>query len=334
MSVQKIYTQKLQRTYWIEINGLQNNGEAAIGSLVDNANLLSLEFHVDRPTLGSGQRGVFRIKNLSPQTRNIIYKDAYDWANWPTIKVQAGYVGQPLSTIFNGVISLAYSGRSEGAVDFITTIEAFDYSAFVRTKCHTTTPIQNDDGIKLPYVIDLLLNDIINKASNEGITISKGVISKSYAFKTNPKTLSLDGWSWDLVQTYTDKTCFIDNGEIYCLQNNEAFTYGDTTEVSAQTGLLGTPRKEGNTLIVDMLFEPQIGPGQQIDLQLTTTGLGGNDQLKTIYNGTYKCSGVKHSGIISSSESGKCKTTATILLTDQQISTIYGTKLPENKVYN
>ena len=48
-----------------------------------------------------------------------------------------------------------------------------------------------------------------------------------------------------------------------------------------------------------MIFEPRLQIGQFIDIQSKT---------ETIYNGTYKVIGIEHSGTISDSQSGTCKT--------------------------
>lgn len=328
-----VSTNKFLRTYLIEIEG-KDGATYTIGNSTGNAPLLSLEFSVVRNVLASSQTGVFKIKNLSPEIRNAIYKDYYDQTHFPKIKVQAGYLGSPLSTIFYGIVLEASSFRQEGGVDFITEINAHDFSTFIAPNSYSSITIQKvpgSAGVTRLQIIDQLINDMIKTGETKGLPLTLGIRSPNY-LQVSGDAITLDGWSWELLQTYTDKTCFIDNGRIFCIQNNESYD-GDVTEISSDTGLLGTPKKFENRLICELIFEPSMKPGQQILLDLTTLGLGGNSNLNSTHNGTYKAVGIQHRGIISSSESAKCITVVELMLTVEQINAAFGQSLPTNGVY-
>ena len=331
---------KFLRTYYIQIQG-RDGSIYNIGDSSGKSPLLSFEFNINREIFGSSQSGTFKIKNLPPEIRNVIYRDYYNTCPpLPTIVVQAGYAGSPLSTIFNGIMLEGSSYRQEGGVDFITEIQAMDYTNFLAPQAYTTTTLNkalNSAGITQSQVINQLVNDLINKGKDNGLNPSIGLISPNYKQIYNCNTLTLDGWSYELLQTYTGKTSFMDNGRIYCLQNNETFD-GDVSLISANTGLLGTPRKFENRLICDLIFEPSIIPGQQVYLDLTTLGLGSdnsnNSNLNTRNNGTYKIISLQHRGSISSSENAKCITTVGLLLTPDQINAGFGQNLPANAIFN
>jgi len=64
--------------------------------------------------------------------------------------------------------------------------------------------------------------------------------------------------------------------------------------------LLGTPKKSQNRIIVEILFEPAITVGQQVELQSRT--------LPNEFNQSYKVLGIEHYGTISGAKGGKLKT--------------------------
>lgn len=309
-------TNKFQRTYQIQIQGLDGS-IYSFGSESGKEPLLTLEFSVKRDILSSANTGSFRVKNLSPSLRNLIYKDYFDLANPKSLVVKAGYAGTPLSTIFNGIAQIVSSYREAGGVDFITEIEGHDYTMVMANSFSSWTIGSLEAPVNQAQIINRLINDLQVESQKSNLKLGLGVIAD---YTENRYGYTANDYTWNLLQIETNRGTYIDNGKIYCLPNSMAFQ-GDVTVISSDTGLLGTPRKFQSYLIVEMLFEPSLTPGQQVYLDTNLT-----PSLSSLYNGTYKVTAVQHSGVISNSVNGACKTTATLQLTVDQI--IQGFGLP------
>jgi len=294
-------TNKFQRTYTMQIQGIDGT-IYNVGS-ENGGSLLTLEFSVKRDVLASAQSGTFRIRNLNPSVRSQIYKDWFDTGRLPTVIVKAGYLGTPLSTIFNGIALSITSYREEGGTDFITEIEGQDYSLVMSNSFSNWTIGDNNNPVNQEDVINRLIGDLKLTAQKYGKTLATGIVG---GFLANRYTYTANDYTWNLLQVETNRLSYIDNGKIYCLPNNYVFE-GDVNLVSSETGLLGSPRRYQSNLIAEMIFEPSIIPGQQIYLD---TNL--DKSFNSSKNGTYKVTGVQHAGVISSAVSGKCKTLITM----------------------
>ena len=108
---------------------------------------------------------------------------------------------------------------------------------------------------------------------------------------------------------------FIDNGKSYILGNNEAIQ-GQVELIDSSTGLLGTPLRENNTVVFDMIFEPGIILGQYIELYSSTfTELNSSNNSTTDnVSGYYKITAIKHRGMISPAVCGDAITTVEFFL--------------------
>jgi len=296
-------TKKFQRTYTMQIQGIDGN-IYNIGS-ENGESLLTLEFSVKRNVLASAQTGNFRIRNLNASVRAQIYKDWFDTGRMPTLILKAGYVGTPLSTIFNGIALSITSYREEGGTDFITEIEGQDYSLIMSNSFSHWTIGDTNSPVSQADVINRLIGDLKLTATKYGKTLSTGIVGD---FLSSRYTYTANDYTWHLLQVETDRLSYIDNGKIYCLPNNYVFE-GDVNLISSDTGLLGSPRRYQSNLIAEMVFEPSMIPGQQVYLD-TELSLNFNSSK----NGTYKVTGVQHAGVISSSVNGKCKTAVTLQL--------------------
>lgn len=299
-----VLSNKFQRTYAIQIQG-QDGKVYTIGSEDGSKPLLTLEFSIKRDVLASANTGFFRIRNINPSIRTQIYHDYYDMANPKSIIVKAGYTGTPLSTIFNGIAQVVSSCREEGGVDFITEIEGHDYSMVMSNSFSSWTIGSTEDPVTQAQVITRLIADLQITTQKYGLNLGVGLIG---TFDADRYSYTANGYTWDLLQVETQRGSYIDNGKVYCLPNDTYFS-GDVSLISSSTGLLGTPKKFQSYLIVEMIFEPSLTPGQQVYLETNLT-----PALNSLYNGTYKVTGVQHSGIISSTVGGKCKTIATLQL--------------------
>ena len=254
---------------------------------------LTLEFNIVRQPCSSTNTGTFRIYNLSPDTRQAIYRDRYDWNTSRSLTLAAGYGNAPLPFIFKGKCYQAYSWRESGRVDYITEIMGNDMFTMVTAFSNTT--LQGNQPKQT--VVNNLLTNLTNADSNVGVGYIAPVTG-SY-----PRGRTLFGPTWPLLQQETGKNAFIDNGLIHVLSPNEYFV-GGITVIDSSTGLLSTPKKAESWLTVEILFEPNINIGQQIQLSSSYT----------VYNGLYKVMGLEHRGIISGAVNGKCTTKLFLLI--------------------
>jgi hypothetical protein len=304
---------KFQRTYLAQIQAIDGSIQS-FGSSDGSSPLLTMEFMVKRDIMASAQTGTFRIRNINKSTRNVIFKDWFDQGRWPSVKIQAGYVGTPLSTIFNGIGQTIYSYREEGGTDFITEIEGHDYSLVMANSFSQWTIGSQANPVTQKQVISRLVNDLQLTAQKYNQTLGIGTIN---GFSANRYSYTANDFTWNILQQETNRLAYIDNGKIYAVPNNFVFQ-GDVTLISSQTGLLGTPRQQQTYLIVEMLFEPGLIPGQQVYLDTE------DSNFTSVKQGTYKVTAVQHSGIISSALNGKCKTIATLQLVGTPLLVPFG----------
>ncbi len=293
-----INTNKFQRTYQIQIQG-QDGTLYTFGSEDGTKPLLTLEFIVNRAAMASAQSGVFRVRNLPLDVRSAIGRDWYNQGAYRTLIVKAGYVGTPLSTIFNGTLVKVNSCREEGGVDWITEIEGQDFSLVMANSFSRWTIGSQDNPVTQAQVVSRLVQDLQVNAAGQGKALAIGHIG---TYIGNRYSYTANDYTWNLLQIETDRLSFIDNGKIYCLPNGESVT-GQVTLISSETGLLGTPKLHQNSLSVEVIFEPALFPGQQVYLDTNS-----NPKFNSQYNGTYIVTGVQHAGVISSTVSGSCKT--------------------------
>lgn len=272
-----------------------------IGSEDGSTPLLTVEFNVNRAVMAAAQSGTFRIKNLPVDIREVIGKDWFDCASYRKLVVKAGYVGTPLSTIFDGQLITVYSCREEGGVDWVTEIEGQDMSLVIRNTFSSWTIGSKDNPVSQMDVINRLVQDVQLNAQKQNVSIGIGKIG---TFAGNRYSYTANDFTWNLLQVETNRLSYIDNSKIYCLPNGQSFS-GDTTVISSETGLLGTPKRHNQSISVEMIFEPSLIPGQEIFLDTNS-----NPKFTSQYNGVYIITGVQHAGVISSTIGGKFKTIA------------------------
>jgi hypothetical protein len=237
-------------------------------------------FDITRNDLSSANVAQIKVYNLSPQNRNQIRFNIMDTGDYRPVILQAGY-GSNISTIFKGSITQAWSDRSPGDTNFITTIESFDSGyAFQNGIINMTFPA----GTAISTVIATLANSL--PYTNVGIIGSyPGTLQRAFAANGN---------AIDILRDLTGGGVFIDNSTVNILGNTECLN-GILGTIDDSVGLLGTPIREQSTLNFDMIFEPRLQIGQYVTLNSST---GQN------YNGNYKIIGVKHRGMISGAVCG------------------------------
>lgn len=252
----------------------------------------TMEFDIERNSWATSQTGTFRIKNLSPNLRDNIYKDAFATWNYATVKLQAGYKGQFLPTIFFGQILEAQSHR-DGQFDFVTEINAQD-GGFAIANSYSAQVVQPNTSFADAFAS--LNGDLANTAETP-------IIGNLPAKALSTRPVVFVGPTFKTIQNTLPPNTFgtIDLGTLKVMAYDDGLQFGDVIfNISADTGLLDPPVRSGNGISCRMLFEPRITLGQQVKL----TSLD-----NTKFNGIYQVMGVAHLGIVSPTESGSAYTT-------------------------
>lgn len=272
--------QKFGRSYILNVG-------MAGGGLLTIEPPFTVEFDITRNTLTSANVCSIRIYNLSKNNRNLLRFNPIDQGDYRIVQLFAGY-GQNLPQIFSGNISQAWSVR-EGT-NFITTIESYDGGYAYNNGMSTT---QFPTGTAMSTVISSLAGSLPNT--------QPGYIG-SYP-GTLPRGMAVNGNTLEILRQLTGGGVFIDNQTVNCLGDNECLPANGITVIDDSTGLIGTPLLEQTILNFDLIFEPRIVVGQQIQLN-TTTGPSDTYTNASLWNGVYKTVAVKHRGVISSAVCG------------------------------
>lgn len=268
--------------------------------LANNTNLTitlptTIEFDINRNTLGDANYAQIRLTNLSPKNRDLIRFDFSDYGyTFRKIKLNAGY-GKNLPLVFVGNITQAWSLR-EG-VDFITTIQCFDggnsfANGLISSQASFPggTPMQTIYTNLMGYLPD----------------VSFGAIGDFFIFDDNrnlivtSRSSSYTGSAVENLRLLSGNAFFIDNGKSYILANSECIQ-GQIATISSASGLLNTPLREKNLVTFDILFEPYLTIGQLINLETKTFQRLNSTSLnaKNNVNGLYKVISLHHKCTIS-----------------------------------
>jgi hypothetical protein len=280
--------QKFNRNYVLNVG-------TAGGGLLTIELPFTVEFDITRNTLTSANVCSIRIYNLSKNNRSLLRFDATNLGEYRVVQLFAGY-GLNLAQIFSGNITQAWSVR-EG-VNFVTTIECFDGGyAFNNGTTNLTFP----QGTAMATVIGTLAGSL-PKTLPGYLGSYPGVL---------PRGIAISGNTLNILRDLTGGGVFIDQGAVNCLGNNECIPASGITVIDDTTGLLGTPLLEQFYLNFDLIFEPRLQVGQQVQLNTTTGPLQVNSN-KSLWNGTYKVVGIKHHGVISGAVCGECTTSVEV----------------------
>jgi hypothetical protein len=204
---------------------------------------------------------------------------------------------------------MAQSYRLDKSVNFITEIEGFDYGWAI---VNATSSFNMSGTVQTPTVINQLIADLQKTVPSK--TLGIGAISNQFNTVYSTRGVSIAGSTWNNLQKVTNNQTFIDNGNVFCLFENDVFN-SDLTVINSETGLLGTPKKQDRMIIVEILFEPRLNIGQQVSLQSSSL---------TQFNGNYKVVGIEHHGTISAAVGGECKTIVSLLLPFEKINVLEG----------
>lgn len=252
------------------------------------------EIGIRREIQNSPAEADVTILNLNMNTRENLYFDRYNFAGYRTFEIYLGYGGQ-LSLCFKGNIMECYSVRK--GVNFETHINAWDGGAFFVSGWNSRSYNNSDPSKQIEAlqgeVADskVLVGKVSERLDND---IDQIIRPTAYYDKTYDNIKNIAGDNYDT---------FVENEKLYVMRKDEARD-GAVTLISAETGLIETPRKQEYTLEVTMMLEPRLQVGQMAELQSITAPR---------FNGTYKIIGVDHNATISENESNENKTKVILL---------------------
>ncbi len=246
----------------------------------------TLTFDIQRSTFSSANKATFTLYNLEQAARRDIYFDRYVNDQRLKITLQAGYVSSPvLPIIFKGDIRIAWTQRQ--VTNWLTNVEAFDGGfAFYNAQAA---------GVSFPsgYTMDQASKTLIAKMAPYGVTLGK----VSNISLPNSRGIAFSGTAWDALKGLVpgDGQLFVDNGVANILNPQDYIVTPTIPEISADTGLIGTPRKQGNLISATLIFDPQYVVGQLASLRCSQTWMN-SPKLKVV--------GIHHHGTISAVEGG------------------------------
>lgn len=247
---------------------------------------LTCHFNIVRNTFAQSNTATFKIINLNPSTRSLIFQDRFATDKIKLIKFEAGYNGK-LALIFKGYIQEAYSQRVGTETE--TNIQAWDIGT---ADSYVSTTFEAETTFKDAY------KNIVS--SNKDLTL--GAIGNfNGSFKT-PTTLM--GSPLIVLNQITGQHTYVDNGVVNSLNNNEALDYG-VQVIQAESGLLGTPQRRGGEVIIESIFNPDLVVGQLVEIKSETA---------SEFSSTYKICGINHQGVISGAVGGVRKTTLNLFI--------------------
>jgi len=263
---------------------------------------------VDIKRLIGGQQNDAKIKiyNLNEKTRAQLFKDRFiasfvgNNRNFFLRKViiEAGY-GKKLYPIFIGSLLEGYSLR-EGT-EQITYLHCVSsavglYNTFINQSYEKNTSYQK------------VLEDTIAKLEESG-DVKKGTISIVDG-KHETGTIAM-GEAFSVMSKYGVEI-FIDLNKINLISQMQALQsiIGKIPVISAETGLIETPIRSGNYVIVKTMLEPSIRLGELVELKTETA---------RYFSGQYKVYGVEHQGIFSITKEGKMITTLKLWVGDKAL---------------
>lgn len=270
---------KFGRIYNLEVE--TNDGTSLTFSLP-----VTVEFDVIRNFMSSLNTCQFRLYNLSPEHRRALQKNRMDQANLRFLTFAIGYESEGgLSVGFSGNVQECNSYRQ--GVDYITDIECQDGAFGVfHGRVEATFP----PGTTRRSMIQKLVKTL------PGVQL--GAIGNSYD-DTLSRGNSYSGKTWEILKGLSDGDAFIDKGRVFMLSQNEYLDIGSTTIIDSSSGLLGTPIRQQNNLVLHMILTPEITMCQKVTLK---------SQTESWMNGDYKVISIHHAGIISSAVAGEATT--------------------------
>lgn len=247
---------------------------------------ISMEFNIDRSVMSQVNNAKITLYNLSPETRNAIYKDKYTTTQYWQIFILAGYGQNEIYELFRGNIQEAFSYKK--MPEWITEINAFDGSYAIQNSFTSETMTK-----------DTSYRDMIERVIHTMPELTQGILGAPAIESTPARGQVLIGPSYDIVQDLAGGQAFIDGEQINILAPDEAMAGQAFVLTGGEGGsMLETPRRREQFLEVNCLFSPEIRVGHICEIQ----------SAEERYNGQYKVYGIKHAGTFSEAKCGDATT--------------------------
>lgn len=239
---------------------------------------ISATFDVDIKIGSSVNNCNVTLYNLSPETRNYLYKDKYTNNLYWQMSILAGYGDTDLYEIFRGNILQSFSYKKN--TEWITEIEAYDGSyqianGFVSETVSAGTSIKDALG-RIIHSMPQMLMGVLGAPTDGTLTRGQTFVGPSY----------------DQAQQLVNGNGYIDQETFNVLGQNEVKD-GDVFLLTGED-FFETPRRRDTWLELNTLFTPQIRIGSLCEIR----------SAEKVYNGQYKVYGIKHSVTVSQASAG------------------------------
>lgn len=236
----------------------------------------------------------FYFFNLPENMRNDITRDTFD--NDLTIRsiiFAAGYTSDTqLPVLFAGSLFWAFSYR-KGA-DWITEMECFDGGEAIQNGSIEATFSKDADSRQILRALVLAMPNV-----------NPGSISTNVFKGERTRGLAISGNPWDeLIRRILPENAqaFISNGVVHVIAQNEYLPlHGALGELSADTGMIGSPRRSDIMTTITLVFEPRMKIGQKVSV-ISSEPYAGDGKVMKIF----------HAGMISPSNCGELTTMVTL----------------------
>jgi len=272
----------------------------------------TIEIDISNIIAIDGNRASIKIFGLNETNRNKLFQNPWNIPiledgreGYRRVILEAGY-GKDIYPIFNGSLRQGYSQRQ--GVDWETNLV-----------CTSSAVGLYNTFINRAYDVDTkqidVVNDIITQMSQYG-DLEKGAITNTLD-ESYSQGVCLIGESYNVL-TQFGVDVFVDGAKLNMLQANEIIGSPKPSaqlplsanvidklgiqipNISADSGLIGSPVFNNGYVTVNMIFEPTIKLASLVNLESATV---------PFFNGYYKVMGVEHRGVLSSSKEGSLITT-------------------------
>ncbi len=219
-----------------------------------------------------------------PQTfQKDLWKDVYELQKWIKVQLYAGY-GIKQVLIFSGYVMKGYTYRKGGETDFITELECSAAPDLFSTSQANVTL----DGSTSGKNVYLQLLDGVTDCGVGYISEKINSIKRATPFIGNVFNV--------INETFSKYNVFVDEQGLLNVLADDEVKADEILTITAESGLLGSPRRQEAITMVEMLFEPNAKAGMLVNVL--------SDSMPDL-NRTYQVLEVSHTGIISNSECGK-----------------------------
>lgn len=284
---------KFQRNYETIFDiGHLENGNFVIDRKLTITYPLTISFNISIGAAGSANEGKFQFCNLSPDIRKALWLDNYNIGKKVIyLTFKAGYQ-DTMPVVFLGKVQNCVSYKDSGSTEWKTDLQVFE-GGFIYQYGY----------INSTYIKGTSYTDILNDFLSSDTHTKPGYITKELGTLDADKTFI--GQTMDVLQReFEGYDIFINKGDLNILGDKDVLP-SELPVLTDSSGLLGSPRRSGLFLEIDMLFEPQLNVGQSVVLK---------SKLLPELNQEYKLIQINHSGTISAVTGGNLTSNLTLAL--------------------